>query len=437
MSHEIELVAPAGSMDKLKIALRYGADAVYLGGRSFNLRARSSNFSLAQLEEAADYVHAHNKRVFVALNIIAHERELKALPTFIKHLDRLAVDGVIVSDLGVLELVRENSSLAVHVSTQASVTNWRSARMWQQLGAKRCVLARELSLKEIRKIKDQLPEMELEVFVHGAMCMTYSGRCNLSSYFADRDGNRGACSNTCRWQYHLVEEKRPGEYFPVYEDDSGSYIYNSKDLCTIEFLDKILAAGVTALKIEGRMKSLLYCGVTTRTYRAALDRCLQPDAYQVDPDWLVQLRSLSHRGYTAGFFHGKLDRDFQNRAGGYTATHKYVGYVKDTCADNSVLLTVHEKITRGDTLEIIKPHGDITTFTATTIHNREDDTPLDVAQPNMTIKLQLPFTCEPLDLVRKAKTSSAPAAQNSQLATGGTEAEPHLPQTVEQQHRVG
>ena len=401
MSAEIELVAPAGSMDKLKVALRYGADAIYLGGRSFNLRARSSNFSLAQLEEAADYVHAQGKRIFVALNIIAHQRELKALPAFIKHLDRVAVDGVIVSDLGVLELVRENSSLAVHVSTQASVTNWRSARMWQRLGAKRCVLARELNLKEIRHIKDQLPDLELEVFVHGAMCMTYSGRCNLSSYFADRDGNRGSCSNTCRWKYHLVEEKRPGEYFPVYEDDSGSYIYNSKDLCTIEFLDKILAAGVTALKIEGRMKSLLYCGVTTRTYRAALARCLQDEPYRVDPDWLVQLRSLSHRGYTGGFFHGQLDRDFQNRAGGYSATHKYVGYVKASTPDNYVRLTVHEKIAPGDMLEIIKPHGAITAFTVTAMQNAKDDTPLTIAQPNMDITLQVPLTCEPLDLVRK------------------------------------
>lgn len=419
MSPEIELVAPAGSMDKLKVALRYGADAVYLGGRSFNLRARSSNFSLAQLEEAADYVHTHGKRIFVALNIIAHQRELKALPTFIKHLDRLAVDGVIVSDLGVLELVRENSSLAVHVSTQASVTNWRSARMWQRLGAKRCVLARELSLKEIRHIKDQLPDMELEVFVHGAMCMTYSGRCNLSSYFADRDGNRGACSNTCRWQYHLVEEKRPGEYFPVYEDDSGSYIYNSKDLCTIEFLDKILAAGVTAFKIEGRMKSLLYCGVTTRTYRAALNRCLQDEPYHVDPDWLVQLRSLSHRGYTGGFFHGKLDRDFQNRAGGYTASHKYVGYVKESKANNCVLLTVHEKIGRGDVLELIKPHGAITAFTITEMRNAKDDTLLDIAQPNLEIKLSVPLACEPLDLVRKeikhTSQNSAPPLPYSEL----------------------
>lgn len=405
MSSPIELVAPAGSMDKLRIALRYGADAVYLGGRSFNLRARSSNFSLAQLEEATRYVHTHGKRLFVALNILAHERELKALPTFIKHLDQLQVDGVIVSDLGVLELVQENSKLAVHVSTQASVTNWRSARMWQRLGAKRCVLARELSLKEIAKIKERVPELELEVFVHGAMCMTYSGRCNLSSYFADRDGNRGACSNTCRWQYHLVEEKRPGEYYPVYEDESGSYIYNSKDLCTIEFLDKILQAGVTALKIEGRMKSMLYCGVTTRTYRAAVDRCLQESTYHVDPDWLVQLRSLSHRGYTGGFFHGKLDRDFQNRAGGYSATHKYVGFVAATGDKSGARLTLHEKITAGDVLEVIRPRGAAIPFTVNTMLNAKNDEPLAIAQPNMEIKLPLPAGCEPLDLIRKLRTA--------------------------------
>lgn len=401
-----ELVSPAGSLDKLKVALRYGADAVYLGGKSFNLRAKSSNFSFAQLESAVSYAHDRAKKVFVALNIIAHNREIKALPAFIQRLDQLGVDGVIVSDLGVLELVKENSRLPVHVSTQASVTNWRSARMWQRLGAKRCVLARELSLNEIKKIKDNVPELELEVFIHGAMCMTYSGRCNLSSYFADRDGNRGVCSNTCRWQYHLVEEKRPGEYYPVYEDENGSHIYNSKDLCTIEFIDKILQAGVTGLKIEGRMKSLLYCALTTKIYRTAVDNYLA-GKYEFNPDWLTQLQSLSHRGYTGGFFHGgKLDRDLQNRAGGYTFTHKYVGFVREKIDSHTCLINVQERIEAGDTLEIIKPTGATSTITLSQMVNTKNATPLDVAQPNMVVKLETGGAgCEPYDIFRVYRPS--------------------------------
>ena len=405
MIQPVELVSPAGGLDKLKVALRYGADAVYLGGKSFNLRAKSSNFSFAQLEEAVHYVRQHGKRLFVALNILAHAREIKALPAFIKRLDQLGVDAVIVSDLGVLDLVQENSQLPVHVSTQASVTNWRSARMWQRLGAKRCVLARELTLDEIKRIKDKLPEMELEVFVHGAMCMTYSGRCNLSSYFADRDGNRGVCSNTCRWNYHVVEEKRPNEYFPVYEDDSGSYIYNSKDLCTIEFIDKIIDAGVTGLKIEGRMKSLLYCGLATKIYRQAIDSYLSGN-YRYDHNWLVQLQSLSHRGYTAGFFHGKLDGDFQNRNGGYLATHKYVGFVQEQTSDGSYRVAIHHKITSGQTLEIVKPQGEIIPFTLPTMRNTKNSDLTEIAQPNMEIILPVPVPCEQYDIIRYPLTTT-------------------------------
>ena len=399
----IELISPAGGLDKLKVAYRYGADAVYLGGKSFNLRAKSSNFSLAELETAVGYAHSLNKKVYIALNILAHERELRALPAFVKRLEQLQVDAVIVADLGVLEIVQENSQLPVHVSTQASVTNWRSAQMWQKLGAKRCILARELSLTEIKKIKDRLPELELEVFVHGAMCMTYSGRCNLSSYFSERDGNRGVCSNTCRWKYNIVEEKRPNEYYPVYEDETGSYIYNSKDLCTVEFLDKILAAGVSGLKIEGRMKSLLYCALTTKIYRAAVDSYLS-GAYQYNPEWLQQLQSFSHRDYTAGFFHGKLDGDFQNRNGGYTFTHKYVGFIKEQPAPNLYWSTIYEKINIGERVEIIRPNAQPAEFVIAAMRNRSNNQPLLTAQPNMEIELEIPYKCEPYDMLRVKQT---------------------------------
>ena len=402
MSLTPELVSPAGGLDKLQAAYRYGADAVYLGGKSFNLRAKSSNFSFAEMEQALACAKQAGKRVYVALNILAHERELKPLPKFIQRLDAMQVDAVIVSDLGVLELVKENSDLSVHVSTQASVTNWRSARMWHKLGAKRCVLARELNLTEIKRIKDQVPELELEVFVHGAMCMTYSGRCNLSSYFSERDGNRGVCSNTCRWQYSVVEEKRPNEYFPVYEDDTGSYIYNSKDLCTIEFLDKILDAGVSALKIEGRMKSLLYCAVTTKVYRAALNSYLSGD-YLYDTDWLAQLQTVSHRGYTAGFFHGKLDGDFQNRCGDYKYTHKYVGYISQQESSDAGFYrtSVHEKIHLGDELELVQPDGQ-RKFTLSSMRHAQG-TQVNLAQPNMEVALSIPYPCQKYDVLRKVK----------------------------------
>ena len=401
----VELISPAGGIDKLRVAYRYGADAVYLGGKSFNLRAKSSNFSFAELEKAVSYAHSQHKKVFITLNILAHDRELRPLPNFIRKLDELKVDAVIVADLGVLELVRENSQLPVHVSTQASVTNWRSARMWQKLGAKRCVLARELSLTEIRKIKNQVPELELEVFVHGAMCMTYSGRCNLSSYFSERDGNRGVCSNTCRWKYHLVEEKRPNEYYLVYEDDTGSYIYNSKDLCTIEFIDKILDAGVTGLKIEGRMKSLLYCALTTKIYRAAVDSYMSGN-FKFNPAWLQQLQTFSHRGYTAGFYHGKLDGDFQNRNGGYTSTHKYVGFVQEQAEQHTYHAAIHEKISIGDELEIICPDDpNPKTFTLEEMRDLRADNALTTAQPNMQVALKIPFPCAEYDLLRIASTS--------------------------------
>ena len=261
-----ELLAPAGDMEKLKTVFHYGADAVYLGGKAFNLRAQSHNFSKESLKDAVNYAHAIGKKVYVTLNIIAHEKEIKALPGFVRYLEEIGVDAVIVADLGVLDVVAEESNLPIHISTQASTTNWRSIKMWKKLGAKRVVLARECTISEIKKIKDQVPEMEIEVFVHGAMCMAYSGRCMISQYMTERDGNRGACANACRWKYSVVEEKRPGEHYPVYEDDTGSYLYNSKDLCTIDFIDQLLDAGVDGLKIEGRMKTIFYAASATWKY---------------------------------------------------------------------------------------------------------------------------------------------------------------------------
>ena len=294
-----ELLAPAGNMEKLKMAFHYGADAVFLGGKMFNLRAGSTNFSDEELQEAVDYAHARNKRVYVTLNIIAHNKELEILPEYVKTLEKIGVDAVIVADMGVFQVVKENSNLPISVSTQASNTNWRSVKMWKELGAKRVVMAREVSLEELAEIRIKVPDIEIEAFVHGAMCIAISGRCLLSNYMTGRDANRGDCAQACRWKYKLVEEKRPDEYFPIYEDEHGTHIFNSKDLCSIEFIDKVLDAGIDSLKIEGRMKGIYYVANAVKTYREALDSYYSGD-YKYNPEWLTELQTISHRLYTEG-----------------------------------------------------------------------------------------------------------------------------------------
>lgn len=300
---KVELLAPVGNMEKFKMAIHYGADAVFLGGKMFNLRAGSSNFSDEELEEAVTYAHDLGKKVYVTLNIIPHNDELDLLPDYVKFLEKIGIDGVIVADLGVFQIVKENTNLRISVSTQASNTNWRSVQMWRDLGAKRVVLAREISLDNIAEIRAKVPDIELEVFIHGAMCMSISGRCLLSNYMTGRDANRGDCAQSCRWKYSLVEETRPGEYMPVFEDDHGTYIFNSKDLCTIEFIDKILDIGVDSLKIEGRMKGIYYVANCVKVYRDAIDSYYSGN-YKFNPKWLEELESVSHRSYTDGFYMG-------------------------------------------------------------------------------------------------------------------------------------
>ncbi len=393
-----EILAPAGSMDKLKTALHYGTDAVYLGGKAFNLRAASQNFSKAELEQAVSLVHGAGKKIYVTLNIIAHNRDLKGLPAFIQYLDQLGVDAVIVADLGVMQLVQEHSNLAIHVSTQASVASWKTAEAYHKFGAKRIVLARELSFDEIRKIKDKVPELELEVFVHGAMCMTYSGRCNLSSYFSQRDSNHGTCSNTCRWKYALVEEKRPGKYFPVFEDDSGSYIYNSKDLCTIEFLDKILDTGVSGLKIEGRGRSKLYLASTIKTYKEALQQ-YQSKTWKVDPAWREELESYQHRGYTSGFYFGKLDAQAHNIEGIERKPYIIAGEVLRQLDLATYEIRAHNYLRSGTTIQGIPNTGAIQQATLSRITD-VDGQEQAALQPKQTALVTLDMKLHPGDILR-------------------------------------
>ena len=377
----------------MQVSFHYGADAVYIGGKAFNLRAKSANFANAEIEEALAYAHGMGRKLYVALNILAHNREIKALPKFVRFLDQLGVDAVIVADLGILDLVREESNLPIHISTQASSTNWRSVKMYQKLGAKRIVLAREVSIDEIKSIKDHAPDVELEVFVHGAMCMTYSGRCNLSRYFSARDGNRGVCTNSCRWKYHLVEEKRPGEYMPVYEDDTGTYIYNSKDLCTIDFIDQLLDAGVDGLKIEGRMKSHLYCATTTKVYREALDSYLD-GKYSYNPEWRTELERIHHRGYTSGFYHGKLDSQSEQLEGKTHCQHRFAGIVKERLDEDSYLVEIREKFDPQATLELLKPKQRNQFIKVTSMVDRRSGSPISMAQPNMLVKARFSHPVE-------------------------------------------
>ena len=396
-----ELLAPAGNMEKLKTALYFGADAVYLGGEKFNLRALSDNFSLAEMKEAVEYTHSLGKKVYVTLNLIAHNSDLEGLAEYVKYLELIGVDGVIVADLGVLQIVSENTNLNISVSTQASNTNWRSVKMWQKLGAKRVVLAREVSLEDIVAIRKNVPDIEIEIFVHGAMCMSISGRCLLSNYMTGRDANRGSCAQPCRWEYNLVEEKRPGEYFPVYEDERGSYIFNSKDLCTIEFIDKLLEAGIDSLKIEGRMKGIYYVANAVKVYREALDSYYSGN-YQFNPEWIKELQSASNRSYTSGFYLNKPDSTAHNyETANYFQTHQMLAKVIEKIDENEYILEIRNQIKTGEEIEIIRPNSrPLPAVFPDMIHNKSGEL-LTIANPNTIVRIKFDKEMAPMDIMRR------------------------------------
>ncbi len=396
-----ELLAPAGNMEKLKMAFHYGADAVFLGGKMFNLRAGSTNFSDEELQEAVDYAHARNKRVYVTLNIIAHNKELEILPEYVKTLEKIGVDAVIVADMGVFQVVKENSNLPISVSTQASNTNWRSVKMWKELGAKRVVMAREVSLEELAEIRVKVPDIEIEAFVHGAMCIAISGRCLLSNYMTGRDANRGDCAQACRWKYKLVEEKRPDEYFPIYEDEHGTHIFNSKDLCSIEFIDKVLDAGIDSLKIEGRMKGIYYVANAVKTYREALDSYYSGD-YKYNPEWLTELQTISHRLYTEGFYEGRPDEKGQNYndRNSYSQTHKLVAKVIGHEEDGATILEIRNRLAITDEIELIKPIGPPKKINIEKFIVIKTGEELEVVNTNAIVKVYLEDKVEEMDMFR-------------------------------------
>lgn len=354
---KVELLAPAGSLEKLKVAIDYGADAVYVGGPRLNLRAFADNFDFEELKEGVEYAHERNAKVYLVLNAIPRNFDLKGLPEYVKKCESLNVDGVIAADPGVISIVKNNTNLDIHLSTQANAMNYETAKFWYDYGLRRIILARELKLKEVEEFVQNLPEdCEIEVFVHGAMCMAYSGRCLISNYMTMRDSNKGACSQACRYKYYLVEEKRPNEYFPVFEDDTGTYIMNSKDLCMIEHIDDVIKSGVTSVKIEGRMKSVFYLAMVVKMYREAIDAYYaDPENFKVDPKWIENLGKISHRRYSTGFFYGQNGEQSYESAT-YVREYEIVGIVRSYDSETkTATIEQRNRVFNGDTVEIIRP----------------------------------------------------------------------------------
>lgn len=376
MQNKPELLAPAGNMEKCKIALRYGADAVYLGGKMFGLRAFANNFSIEEIAEAAAYAHGLGKKVYVTVNIFAHNEDLARLPDYLLELQKAGVDALLISDLGVWNVARQTvPEMPLHVSTQANTSNWAAVQAWKALGAERVVLARELSLEEIREIGART-DVELEAFVHGAMCISYSGRCLLSSYLTGRDGNRGACAQACRWEYSLIEKNRSDEGFDIEEDERGTYVMNSKDLCLIDHIPDLIEAGICSLKIEGRMKSIHYVATVVSVYRKAIDAYWNdPKKYQVTDEWRQELEKVSHRPYTKGFAFGKPGSDGQvYTTSSYEQTHDFVGIVLAYDADaKRAYIEQRNNVKNGEVLELLMPDGELFPLTLEDMRNADGE----------------------------------------------------------------
>jgi len=402
-----ELLAPAGNMEKLKIAVHYGADAVYMGGRAFGLRNLADNFSISEMGTALDYCHAHGVKAYLTVNSYPHNAALPQLEKYLREVSELPFDAYIVADPGVIDLAREISpQRELHLSTQANTINWRSASFWHKQGIQRVNLARETTLEAITETVNKTA-VDVEVFVHGALCISYSGRCLLSSAMSGRDANQGECSHPCRWNYHLVEEKRPGEYFPVHEDENGTFIFNSRDLCLLEHLPQIISSGAASLKIEGRMKGINYVASVLRVYRQALDEYMaDPAGYNFRPEWMEELSKLSHRGYTTGFLFGEPRNVGQEYHSAYIRSHEFVGMVENINTDGTVIIEVRNRIRVDDEIEFIGPGMKSNIVRVDQLQLLETATKtvsVDSVNPNQRIIMTLPFTTAPFDLIRRQK----------------------------------
>jgi putative protease len=372
----IELLIPASSLEVLKVAVMFGADAVYIGGEAFGLRAKAKNFSLEEMKEGVEFAHAHDVKVYVTANILAHNKDLDGAREYFEELKQIGMDALIISDPGMFTIAKEVlPDVDIHISTQANNTNYATFNFWYKMGARRVVTARELSLEEIKTIRKNIPDdLEIETFIHGAMCISYSGRCLLSSFMAGRDANQGACTHPCRWKYSVVEESRPGEYMPVYENERGTFIFNSKDLCMIEHIPELVEAGIDSFKIEGRMKTALYVATVARTYRLAIDDYLRdPEYYRSRiPFYKSEISKCTYRQYTTGFFFGKPDKDTQiYDSNTYEHEYTYLGIVGDCNGDGLYSVEQRNKFSVGETIEVMKPDG--TNIECSVIEIKDDE----------------------------------------------------------------
>ncbi len=401
-----ELLAPAGDLEKLIMAVRYGADAVYIGGKEFGLRAAAGNFDAEQMAEGIAYAHRYGVKVYVTVNIFAHNRHMADLPEYLRQITALGADAILVSDPGVFSVARQTMpELPVHISTQANTTNWAAVRFWARQGAGRVVLARELSLSEIREIREKV-DIELETFVHGAMCISYSGRCLLSSFMTGRSANLGECAQPCRWRYALVEETRPGQYFPITEDESGSYIFNSMDLCMIEHIPELVESGIDSFKIEGRMKSVHYVATVVGAYRKAIDSYFaDPAGYKFDPAWLEEIKKVSHREYTTGFFFGRENFRGENvETSKYRRDYDFVGIVKEYLPGRGLaVIEQRNKFGIGDNLEITGPETPLFVQKVANLTDEEGKAIESAPHPQQTVIMPVDKPVHPLDMLRREK----------------------------------
>jgi len=405
MARHPELLIPASSLEVLKVAVMFGADAVYIGGEAFGLRAKAKNFSMEEMREGIAFAHARDVKVYVTANILAHNYDLDGVRAYFAELKEIKPDGLIIADPAIFEIAGEVCpEIERHISTQANNTNYGTYNFWHKLGATRVVTARELSLEEIKEIRANIPEdLEIETFVHGAMCISYSGRCLLSNYLVGRDANQGACTHPCRWKYSIVEETRPGEYSPVFENERGTYIFNSKDLCMIEHIPEILEAGIDSLKIEGRMKTALYVATVARTYRKAIDDYkTDPELYQKNMPWyLEQISNCTYRQFTTGFFFGKPDETSQiYDTNTYVKEYTYLGIIGEE-KDGTYRIEQRNKFSVGETIEVMKPNGDNIEVTVKRILTEDGIEQDSAPHPKQVLYVDLGMKVDEYDILRR------------------------------------
>ena len=405
---KIELLAPAGDLEKLKIAIDYGADAVYFGGEMFGLRAGAGNFSIEDIKDGVEYAHTRGKKVHMTVNIFAHNEDVNELAYYLEQIKDISIDAFIVSDPGIIIMVQEHIPNAeIHLSTQANTTNYKTAEFWHKQGVKRIVLARELTFDEIKEFRRRLPEtLEIEAFIQGAMCISYSGRCLLSNFMIERDANRGECAHPCRWKYSFVEEKRPGEYFPVTEDERGTYILNSRDLCMIEHIPEIIESGISSAKIEGRMKSIFYVATIVSAYRRSIDAYYEdPEGYEFKPVWLSELKKVSHREFTTGFYYDKptnKDQNYQTSA--YRRDYTFIGLVKSYDVETGfAIVEQRNKMNLGDEIEVFGPFADYFTQRIEILLD-EGNQPIESApHPQQIVKIKMNHPVSEKFMLRRQK----------------------------------